>query len=159
MESADHSQPCRENLKRQHGRRLRKVLCRDVGPLLKEFLRCGTEQPHSEAHLQLGDTLGLVVGMAQASSGLGKATDPGTAHKAFDAPEGFHRCHYKLRVYTAYCNYRLPYLQWSLENQTESPENKMRRLKRGTRSHNTPLLVLGRRHWKWCSGLLSVELD
>ena len=85
-----------------------KGLCRDVGPLLEEFPRCGAEQTHSEAHLQLSDTLGPAVGIAQASSGLGEATDPGTAHKAFDTPEGFYRCHYKPLVYTAYCNYRLP---------------------------------------------------
>jgi hypothetical protein len=64
--------------------------------LLEEFPRCGVELVHSEAHLQLGDTLGPAVGIAQESNVLGEATDPGTAHKAFDTPEGFPRYHYKL---------------------------------------------------------------
>jgi hypothetical protein len=43
-----------------------------------------------------------------------------TTHNAFDTFEGFHRRHYKLLVYTAYCNSCLPTLQWSLENKTKS---------------------------------------
>ncbi|MCY1447887.1 hypothetical protein D9M71_645280 [compost metagenome] len=64
----------------------------------------------------LGDTLCPDAGIANASSGLAEDADPGTAHKAFDTPEGFYRYHYKLVVYTAYRNYCLPYLRWSLEN-------------------------------------------
>jgi hypothetical protein len=94
--------------------------CRNVGPLLEAFPRCSGEQPHSQAHPQLADKLCPVTVIAHASSGPGETAVPVTALKALDTPEGFHRCHYKLLVYTGYRNNYLTYLQWSLENKMKS---------------------------------------